>query len=142
MAVALLALLAALPLRADLAAARAEPNLEKRARMALDNATSAFKAAQNAYNKGEMNETQALVEEVSASVTLAYESLKQTGKNASRDPRHFKSAEIRTRQLLRQMSDFRQQMSALDRDGIERAHAIVQKVHDDLLSAIMGVKKP
>jgi hypothetical protein len=138
-----LAVAAGAPIHADLSAAKAEPNLERRAQKALDNATDAFKAAQNAYLvKGDVKEADTLLEEVRASVDLANESLRQTGKNPSRSPKHFKNAEIRTRDLLRRMRDFREQMSALDRDELDRVRAGVQKIHDDLLAGIMGQKKP
>lgn len=143
LAASLIPLLLALPLgAADLDAVKAEPNLEKRARLALDNATVAFKAAQDAYmQKGDLKLTTAALDEVAQSVGLAYESLNQTGKNPRRSPKHFKYAEIRTRDLLRRLTDFREQMSALDRDDIDKVRAAVQKVHDDLLVGIMGKKK-
>ena len=143
LAACLIPLLLALPLgAADLEAVKAEPNLEKRARKALDNASVAFKAAQEAYmQKGDLKLTTAALDEVAQSVELADLSLKQTGKNPRRSPKHFKYAEIRTRELLRRLTDFREQMSALDRDDIDKVRAAVQKVHDDLLVGIMGKKK-
>lgn len=143
LAAGLIPLLLALPLgAADLDAVKAEPNLEKRARKALDNADAAFKAAQEAYlQKGDLKLTTAGLDEVAQSVELADQSLKQTGKNPRRSPKHFKYAEIRTRELLRRLTDFREQMSALDRDDIDKVRAAVQKVHDDLLVGIMGKKK-
>ncbi len=132
----------ALPLRADLAAAKAERKPEKRASKALDNARDAFEHAQDAYlQKGDLKQATAYLDEVMESVQLAYDSLVSTGKNPSKSPKHFKNAEIKTRELLRRMSDFRDQMSALDRDGIDKIRASVQKIHDDLLSGIMGEKK-
>ncbi len=128
--------------RADLSAAKAETNLEKRAHLALLNADAALKAAQDAYlSKGDLPQTQRDLEEVSESVDLAYASLRETGKNPSKRPKHFKTAEIKTRELLRRLDDFREEMSALDRDQIEKVRANVQKVHDALLAGIMGEKK-
>ncbi|HOL72044.1 MAG TPA: hypothetical protein PKW45_11415, partial [Bryobacteraceae bacterium] len=64
-----------------------------------------------------------------------------TGKDPSRSPKHFKRAEIRTRELLKRLADFREQMSALDRDSIDRISESIQKIHDDLLAGIMSGKK-
>jgi hypothetical protein len=139
--VSLAVLLAALPLRADLAAVRAEPNLERRAAKALDNADRALKAAQQAYRNGHGDQTVAAFDELRESVVLANDSLKQTGKNPSRSPKHFKRAEIRTRELLRRMNDFRPQMSPDDREPLEKAEAAIQKIHEELLAGIMGGKK-
>lgn len=138
--VLLVALLAA-PALADLSAARAEPNLEKRSRKALENAERVFAAAREAYRKGDVSQSQAALEEVRESVVLANESLKQTGKNPSRSPKHFKRAEIKTRGLLRRMEDFRLQMSFDDRETLDRVRAVIDKIHQELLLGIMGGKK-
>ncbi len=132
----------ALPLHADLASAKAESKPDKRAAKALDNAQSAFKHAQDVYvEKGDVKQTYAYLDEVMESVQLAYDSLVATGKNPSKSPKNFKKAEITTRELLRKLTDFREQMSALDRDGIDKIRSTIQKIHDDLLSGIMGEKK-
>lgn len=136
------AMLLAAPLWADLAAAKQEPRPDKRAEKALDNAFEAFKAAQDAYLvKDDVNQANAKLAELSDSVALAFAALKETGKNPHKSPKNFKKAEIRTRELLRRMTDFREQMSALDRDEIDKVRAAIQKVHDDLLAGIMGEKK-
>lgn len=122
-------------------AARAEPNLEKRSRKALENADRAFAAACQAYRSGDLQRTQAALEEVGESVALAHESLKQTGKNPSRSPKHFKHAEIKTRALLRRLDDFRLDMSFEDRDTLDRVRSAIDQVHSELLQGIMGGKK-
>jgi hypothetical protein len=139
--ISLAGLLAVVPLRADLAAVRAEPNLERRAGKALDNADRALKTAQETYRNGYAQQSEAAFEELRESVVLANDSLKQTGKNPSRSPKHFKRAEIRTRELLRRLNDFRPQMSLEDREPLEKAEATIQKIHEELLAGIMGGKK-
>ncbi len=137
-----LAFLAAVPSWADLEAVKAEPNLEKRAGLALDNAERALKSAQDAYlADGDMKQVGASLQEVSTSVELAYDSLLQTHKNPSRSPKYFKKAEIETRELLRRIDDFRGQMSVDDRDPLDKVRAVIQKVHESLLQGIMGGKK-
>jgi hypothetical protein len=136
---ALTLLVAAAGARADLATVRAEPNLEKRAEKALANAKSELAAARAAYlEKEDRSQADASLQEISDSVQLAYDSLMATGKDPRRKPKHFKRAEIKTRELMRQLDDFRAQMSALDRDVIEKVRQSLQKVHDDLLEGIMG----
>jgi ElaB/YqjD/DUF883 family membrane-anchored ribosome-binding protein len=124
---------------ADLATIKAEPNLEKRAEKALDNADDALKAAQDAYNEQyDLKKTELALKEVSDSVELAYESLVATGKNPSRSPKHFKRAEIKTRELMRRLDDLRARMGTNERQSVEDARHVVQKVHDNLLEGIMG----
>jgi hypothetical protein len=141
-AVILVCVTAAVPLWADLETVKAEPNIEKRSRKALENAQEALKRAQDAYNaKSDLAATNAALEELERSVQLCYDSLIETGKTPSRSPKHFKRAEIGTRELLRRLTDFREQMSAMDRDEADKVRAAVQKVHDSLLVGIMGGKK-
>jgi len=125
----------------DLARIQSEPNLEKRAHLALDNAEEALKQARENYAKGDDAGTKSRLEEIQKSVELADSSLKQTGKNPSRSPKHFKTAELRTRDLLRRLDGFREQMSVADRKMADDVASTVQKIHDAWLEGIMGKKK-
>jgi hypothetical protein len=123
---------------ADLSRALAEPNLEKRSRLALQNAEAALRRAADAYQAGKWEETQRALEEVRQSVEVSYAALKATGKNPRRSPKHFKHAEGRTRNLLKRLEDLRQQFSIEDRPHIETVASYVQKIHDELLGGILG----
>ena len=124
----LLLLVAACPLRADLGPAKAEPNLEKRSRLALENADRQMDAANKAYDSGGWDGVVAALKETRASVDLAIESLKQSGKNPQRGGKYFKSAEIRTRELARKIDSFRQKTSGDEQTPIEELRAHVQRV--------------
>jgi hypothetical protein len=124
-------------LRADLQQAKAEPNLEKRSKLALTNAEDALHSAREAYNKGDNAQVEARATEIQESVELAAASLEQTGKNPRRSPKWFKHAEIVTRDLLRQLDAFERDMNVADRPLVEATKAKVQQVHDDLLLGIM-----
>lgn len=128
---------------ANLDQARAEPNLEKRSKLALENADSALRAARMAYRAGDAKTTAADAKELEESVDLAYMSLTDTGKNPRKSPRWFKHAEIKTRELLRTLDNFQQEMSYTDRPILDTVKAKIQQVHDDLLTGLMeGRKKP
>lgn len=128
------------PLRADLKRAMAEPNLEKRSGLALDNASAALKAAREAYDKNDSDLTARSAAEIQESVDLAYDSLVQSGKNP-RNSSWFKKAEIATRDLTRRLESFQEQMSFSDRPMLDKVKADVQKVHDDLLMGVMEGRK-
>ena len=132
------AMLGAVWVRADLTDAKSDPNLEKRTHKALDNADRMLDAAMKAYKGGDWQKTWTAIEEVRDSVQLAYVSLKETGKDPRKKPRHFKAAEIRTRNLLRNLEDFRLRMGLDERESIEPIRKYIQQVHDDLLEGIMG----
>ena len=138
---AILLLLPAAVLRADLAQVKAEPNLEKRSKLALDHAESTLKAARAAYAAGDSDKTKALISEVRESVELAGNSLNETGKNPRKSPKYFKRAEIETRALLKKIEAFQDEMNVSDRPTLDPLRAKVQQVHDDLLMGIMEGKR-
>jgi len=128
-------------LHADLKQAMAEPNLEKRSKLALDNAVAAYQVARTAYQNGENDRVTAAITEIQESVDLADNSLTQTGKNPRKSPKWFKKAEIETRDLLRKLESFQQEMSFTERPMLDKAKARVQEVHDSLLLGLMEGKK-
>jgi len=140
LAVLVLAGMTAASLRADLKAALAEPNLEKRSKLALDTAEDAYKAVRSAYEKGDNAQVAAAAKELVESVDLAYTSLTGTGKDPRKSPKWFKKAEIETRDLLRRLSSFQEQMSFDDRPMLDAAKAKLQEVHDHLLVGLMEGK--
>lgn len=125
---------------ADLQKAMAEPNLEKRSKLALDNATEAYQAARADYDKGDSTRLAADLKEIQDSVDLAYTSLQDTGKDPRKHSKWFKRAEIDTRDLLRHLDAFQRDMSFEDRPMLQQLIAHVQKVHDDLLVGLMEGK--
>jgi len=134
-------LLCGAPLPADLKRALAEPNLEKRSGLALENASAALKSARAAYDKGDNDEVAKDAAEILESVDLAATSLTQSGKNPRRSD-SFKKAEISTRDLSRRIEAFQEQMSYMDREMLDKLKARVQQVHDQLLLGVMeGAKK-
>jgi len=135
----LLAVTAAL--QADLKKAMAEPDLEKRSKLALDNAFAAYQGARDLYQKGEMEQVRAYIDEIGQSVDLAYQSLNATGKNPRRSPKYFKNAELSTRELVRRLAGFQEQMSYDDRHLLDALKERVQQVHDELLLGLMEGKK-
>jgi hypothetical protein len=128
-------------LRADLQQAKEEPNLEKRSKLLLDNAEQALKAAREAYAKGDYAQVKALAAEIGESVELANTSLEETGKNPRKSPKWFKHGEIVTRDLLRRLDSFQQEMNVADRPMLDAVKAKVQQVHDSLLLGVMEGKQ-
>src|SRR5215831_1235964 len=114
-------------LRADLSKARSEPNLEKRSQLALENAQVEYRAARDAYNKGDNQQTVTAISEIQESVTLAVTSLRQTGKDPRRSPKYFKKAEIETRDLLRKLEGFQHEMGYEDRPMLDKLKENVQQ---------------
>ena len=125
----------------DLTSVKSEPNLEKRSEMALSNANAALDAARNDFDAGNYDRSVTELEEVGDSVDLAYQSLSDTGKDPRKDPKFFKRAELRTRELLRRLEDLAPRFSGSDQRALEKVRARISDVHDNLLNGIMTKKK-
>ncbi len=125
----------------DLASIKTEPNLEKRSELALDHAGAALDQAREAYTAGDVAKMELALGEVGESVELAYHALTDTGKDARRNPKFFKRAELRTRELMRRLEGIRETVSYQDRGLVEIVRDRVAEVHDDLLKGIMSKKK-
>lgn len=134
------ALISAPALQAGLDKAMAEKNLEKRSKLALENAGQALATARLAYAKGGTTGLADSLREVRESVELAEISLKDTGKDPRKNPKYFKKAEIMTREMMRNINGFRDEMSVADRPLLDKLRDKVQQVHEDLLLGIMEGK--
>ncbi len=127
-------------LRADLSAALAERNLEKRSEKAMQNADKALDTARREYRSGQTAKMKQALEEIEESVALCLESLKESGKDPRRNPKYFKRAEIRSRKLIRKLEDFRLQLGYEERAPVNQLIQVVQKAQHQLLMGIMGGK--
>ncbi len=121
----------------DLAAIRQEPNPEHRSELALDNADAAVTACGEAYNNNDFEKTKAEAAEIEQSVTMAVDSLHETGKDARRNPKYFKRAELSTRHLLRRLDGLIESMSFADRPVLLHVRDRISEIHDQLLGDMM-----
>jgi len=134
-------LILVLALAFDLIGVQSEPNPEKRSERALDNANLALDAARDDYSSGNYDKSLNELQEVRDSVELAYRSLSDTGKDPHKDPKFFKRAELRTRELLRRLEGVGEGMSLVDRGIMDKVRERISEVHDNLLNGIMSKKK-
>jgi hypothetical protein len=125
----------------DLASIQQEPNLERRNQLAMESANSALDAARTAYQANDLDKTRASLNDAGEAVSLAYDSLKQTGKEARRDPKFFKRTELATRQMLRRIEGMSESMNFEDRSLMDKLRERVTAIHEDLLQDIMAKKK-
>lgn len=125
---------------ADLAAVKAEPDLNKRSELALMNADEKLEAARQAYQAGNDAAEAAAIQEVGDSVALCYESLEQ-GATPPRKSRYYKRAELRVSALMRRLAGFRDDVSFDFRPKVDAVLKKVSDIHDEMLSDIMSKKK-
>lgn len=125
---------------ADLKEIQNEPNLERRAKIALEHAEEAFARAKSDYAEGKREPAGAQLIDMQSAVELARDALDATGKNPRKHAGPFKSAETVTRDLLRKLEGLNNSMDFEDRKLIEGPKAKVQEVHDQWLEEIISGK--
>lgn len=118
-----------------------EPDLEKRAALALDFARPAVARVVKAYEAGKPEEAKEILDAISKAAVIAQESLEATGKNARSKPKHFKRAEIDTRKLLRDLEAAKRGLTFDERPDLDPVIAKVESVNRRLLFDIMEGKK-
>ena len=136
----LMAVLFTAGLQADLAAVKAEENLERRSQLALEHAEEEIAAAKKAYEAGNLDEFKRLVGEIGELAELSYDSLEDTGKRARRAPKWFKRAEQKLLGVMRRIDSLEKDVSLEDRDLVKVMRKRVSDVHDKLLNDIMTKK--
>ncbi len=125
-------------LAVDLGSIRSEPNLERRAHLALEHAAESFEEAKTAYAASNLDKTGAELLDMQSAVEVAHEALQKTGKDPRRHVHPFKLAETATRQLLRRIEGLENSMDVEDRKLIESPKVHVQEVHDEWLNDIIS----
>jgi hypothetical protein len=118
-----------------------QPDLERQARTALEKADRSLTDARAAYGKHDLDDVKTKLQDVQAQVELASSSLAQTGKDARRRPKHFKYGETKTREMLKRIDSFENDMDIDDRALISSVRVKVQEIHDAWLLGIMGEKQ-
>jgi hypothetical protein len=134
-------LAAALMPGSDLDGVRSEPNLERRAKAALEYANAAITASRQSYLDSNYQQALASLKEVSAAADLALESLDATGKNARRSPKPFKNAEKQINELIRRLNSLEADFGVDDRPAVQQVIQRLSEIHDELIVRIMGKKK-
>lgn len=120
---------------------RAEANPERRSHLALEYALTAEKNAETSYSAGDPKMTAAALTEMLEAAELAQHSLSDSHKTPGRNPRQFKYAEQRSRELVKRLESLEHRMDFDDRKLIEGPKTKVQEIHDAWLEGIMSRQK-
>ena len=115
--------------------------MERRARAALDFAKASVKPVLKAYEQGDPQLGVQLLMQIQEAVELAHEALTATGKHARRNPKHFKRAEIQSRNLIKQLRSLSQTLNYDEREVVDSVVDRVSAINDQLLLAIMTKRK-
>jgi hypothetical protein len=132
---------ASVSLASGLEAIKAETNLEKRSKLALEYANSQIDAARQAYSAGNLKGSTAALSQVCEGVNLSIDALDETHKDARRSPKAFKRAEVNIREMIRRLKSLEDDFSVDDRGEILKTEQRLQEVHDDLITRIMTKRR-
>jgi hypothetical protein len=99
----------------------------------LEVAERQIKAADDAYNQGNVDQGRAAVEDVAAYSEKAGAAAKNTHK-------HLKNTEIKIRDLAHKLDAMRRSLNFEDRQPVQAAIDRMEKVRTDLLAAMFGAK--
>jgi hypothetical protein len=117
---------------------RKEPQPERRAQLAIDNAPVALEEARAALRAGSLSQIQAGIEETVASLEVALRSLRDTGKKPSKLSRFYKRGELHAREAERRLEDLIKSLNYDDRPPAEKALLRLQAVHEEFLLGVMS----
>lgn len=120
---------------------RADANLEHRAKAAVEFAVAAEHNAEAAYSRSEMAAVETELKSMLAAMELAKAALDLTGKSANRHPGPYKSAELKSQELLVRLGDLERRMDSEERVILQAPRARVQEIHDAWFDSIMSKKK-
>ncbi|MGD0616925.1 MAG: hypothetical protein ABSB67_04610 [Bryobacteraceae bacterium] len=136
--VSLTLLLAGMAYASDLDAVKAEPDPNKRAELAADQADRDLDAARTAWQAGDWDKTQAALNQLKEAAELAGASLEQTDKQQQpRNNRHYKTVEMKLRNLIRRVDAFRLEVDYDQRDAVNQVETRLQDLHEKILDAVM-----
>ena len=120
---------------------RAEPKLEKRAELAIEYAGVAMARARKiVVDSGSITELSASLQKIGESCQLAIDSLRQTGKRPNKPAKQYKRAELRTRSLVRELTDLVAVLPIDNREDAVRVLRHIQSLHEEFLLGVMGGK--
>jgi hypothetical protein len=134
-------LLLAQPAPASLGQLRAESKPEHRARQAIEFAVASERSAESSYSRGDMAAVLADLQNMEKAVEIARDAFVQTGKTPQRHAGLYKSAEVRTEEILIRLGDLEKRMDSDERSVVEGPRTKVQQIHDAWFEGIMGKKR-
>jgi len=117
----------------------AERDLGKRSELALKEADEQISAAAKAYTgTDEVKDFRSHLDAVGELTELSLKSLRDSGKRASKQPKYFKSAEMKLRSLLRRLDTLERDVSGEDRPPVEKVKNLVSETREQILHDIMS----
>lgn len=120
---------------------KAEEDLEKRSKLALQYARGAVSRVEAAYKDADPETARSVLASILEAVELSQESLDETGKVARKKPKHFKRAEIGVRKLLFDLQSLERALTFDERKDLAPVIERLDEINAQLLERIMRKKR-
>lgn len=133
-------LLLALAAAGQLESVKSEPDPNRRAELAVDAADRDLDTARKNWQAGDWTKAQSALDEMKQSAELANTSLEQTTKQP-RNNHHYKTVELKLRNLIRRVDAFRLEVDYEQRDAVNEVETRLSELHDRILDAVMTKRK-
>ncbi|MBL8219226.1 MAG: hypothetical protein JNL62_08345 [Bryobacterales bacterium] len=124
-----------------LAAISAEREPEKRYWKALEFATAAVNTARQKYEAGDLEEFRSSLILVEKSVQLSDKTLRSSGKDPAKNPKHFKRAEQRIRDIVKKLAGLEDSVAVEDRSAVRPIRENLQKLQEEMVMDIVGRRR-
>ena len=92
----------------------------------------------DAVQSGEIEAMEKRLDEYTAAIQDAHQTMMKTGRDAHRRPGGFKDLEIALRRQVRQLEDIGKGLTFDQRDPVDKAREQAADIRDDLLKALFG----
>lgn len=124
-----------------LAVISAEREPEKRYWKALEFAIATVNTARQKYEAGNLDEFRSSLILVEKSVQLSDKTLRSTGKDPAKNPKHFKRAEQRIREIVKKLAGLEDTVAVDDRATVRPIRENLQKLQEEMVMDIVGRRK-
>lgn len=113
-----------------------EHNPVKKAKLQIRLASLQLNQAETNYNQGQTEQGAALLGAYGSSMQDAWKTLRESGRNAARQPQGFKELELALREGTRRLEDLKHRISYYDRDPVDKVQQALAAEHNAVLKAL------
>ena len=119
-----------------------ETNPVRKAKLEIRLSRLKLYRASDAFDKGDLEAANMLLEAYVAQVKSAWATLKSSGRRASKKPAGFKELDIALREDARYLDDLKHRVSYMVRAPVEKAEQEVEDLRSEVLKALFPAEPP
>lgn len=120
---------------------QSEQNPVKKAKYEIRLAHLELQQARDAYEQGNVQLGAKLLEAFAEHMTTSWKFLRDSGRQAAKQPQGFKELDISLRQDVRLLEDLRHRVAYFDRGPVDKAAQEMERIRSEVLRALFpGIK--